>query len=211
MLAWDHTARGRTRATESSQARRCRPVALGTATPWEARGPRASGCPGPCAPSWLAPLKAHSPHRLSDAPRPPGRRASPPGHQSIHLRVWTRLPLLQAALRPPREGHDPGVHGGGAGRGPCLTHTPTRGARATPQFPGVAAQRGAASSWRHTEWISMFIKPWIIEEHSGAVFHLYESMSRELHSTFALLLTVYKDGANQRHPMYMQSRPSCNK
>ena len=99
----------------------------------------------------------------------------------------------------------------GSGKGALSAPCPTPGARATPQFLRVAAQRGAASSWRHTKWISMFIKPWIIEEHSGAVFHLYESMSRELHSTFALLLTVYKDGANQWHPMHMQSRPSCNK
>lgn len=81
MLAW-----GRTRATESPRA--CRSVALGTPTPvggiwFQGR----LDTPGPRAPSQLALPKCKVASTLSDAPRPPGKRASLSGRQSIHLRV----------------------------------------------------------------------------------------------------------------------------
>lgn len=109
MLAWDHTARARTRATESSQA--CRSVALGTPTPmggtWFQGRP---DTPGPCAPSQLALLKVQSHHVRW-----------PSAIQEVGLPVWVSVNpsqgLNKAPTRSSSEASPRRVRSGDAWRG----------------------------------------------------------------------------------------------
>lgn len=66
--------------------------------------------------------------------------------------------------------------------------------------PEMSLPPSAAFLGDALEWISMFIKAWIIEEHSGIlVFHLYKSMSRGLQSTFAVLWLIKTGQPYQVH------------
>ena len=77
---------------------------------------------------------------------PPPARASVNPSQGLN-KAPTSPSSSEASPRRARSGGAWRGSREGALSAPC----PTPGARATPQFPGVAAQRGAASSWRHTK------------------------------------------------------------
>ena len=182
----------------------CRSVALGTLTPVGCT--RFQGCsdtPGPHGASRLAPLEAQSHQHLV------GRPSATPGGEPPYPGFGQCTSVSKQGSRKKRHQglprrHDLGTHGGEEERGP------TQEAKRT-LVPRHCRPCESSVLLDTLKWISMFIKPWIIEKPSGTVFHLYDSMNRELRSTFALLLKVYKDGGNQRHQIHKDSRPSCNK